>query len=425
MKKYVIILLAIFLARCEQEKERDIGKEVVEIDKDYIRSKLSYFTINNAKIEGAGKKILQKMIKESQFVVFGENHYSKQTSILTKALIPLLAKASYTNFVVEVGPNSANKLKELSTSYENTVEQLKVFNTKYKFKEFGESADPIPFFAGIEDAEFLSEMSKYNMKIIGIDQEYYFSILFLMDELLKEAEEKIGYQKIVEMKVKAEEKICQYFRKEEKKEIKSALEEILKDIDILNFFNQFDKEDTKANKIINDLKLSWDIYMRWRQDSHVDRISYMRNNLYDIYKQNSKAKMFIKIGSLHASRIISNKAYDIGNFTEELAIKNNTISSSINSWRPYYKEKDSITNNLKKYKKYYKRLALFTMFSKKEEWTIIDLKSIRKDIKNQKIKLPTNGDYHSLKKIIEGYDYQLILPVDESITYNLNKKNEK
>ncbi len=416
MKKYTLIFYFIVFTLCGQEKE---------IDKDYVKSKLLNFKVRNNKIEGEGKKMIAKMIKESQFIVFGENHNSKQTSILTKALIPLLAKSSYTEFVAEIGPNSAIKLDELSKNEAETVDKLREFNTKYKKVELGENADPIPFFAGIEDAEFLSAIKKHKMKIHGIDQEYYYSVLFFLDELLAEAKNKTNYPEIITLKEKAETKIYNYFKARKENKIKNALGEVIKDNDVLTFFNQFDKTDKKAIKIINDLKLSWDIYIRWRNDSHVDRISYMRNNLSTILEKNRTSKIFIKTGSFHASKIISNGAYDIGNFTEELAIKNKTISSSINSWRAYVKNGDSIDNNLKKYKKYYGRLSLFTQFAKKNEWCIINLKEIREDLKLGKIKLPTNGDFHALKKVIEGYDYQLILPIDESITHNFIKKTNK
>jgi hypothetical protein len=48
------------------------------------------------------------------------------------------------------------------------------------------------------------------------------------------------------------------------------------------------------------------------------------------------------------------------------------------------------------------------------------LKSIREDIKHEIISLPENGDFHEIKKLIDGYDYQLILPKDKRVTYNIN-----
>ena len=422
MKKHLIILGTLLIFSCQNEKGiKSVDAIVKEIDTAYISSKLSYFTIDNNKIEGQGKKVLHKMIDESQFIVFGESHYSKQTSILTEALIPLLSKANFNDFLAEVGPSTSEKLIELSTPHTKTVQNLKAFITKYKYKELGETADPIPFFAGIEDASFLKAIREHKMKLWGIDQEYFYSILFFTDELLKEAKNKSNYSEIEKLKIKVDKIIFKHLKDDEDEKIDSALLLIDRDKNVTEFFNQFDEKDIKATKIINDLKFSWDIYIRWRKGSHADRISYMRNNLLKIYNNDKKAKMFVKIGSLHALKIISNSAYDIGNLTEELAKENNTISSSINSWRPFYKENGKVINNLKNYSNYYRRYSVFTGFAKENKWAIINLKSIREDLRLKKIKLPSDGAYHALKKIINGYDYQLILPVDESVTYNLKQ----
>jgi len=58
-------------------------------------------------------------------------------------------------------------------------------------------------------------------------------------------------------------------------------------------------------------------------------------------------------------------------------------------------------------------------FAKRDEWTIIDLESIREDVKNNKIALPKDGDFHKMNSLIQGYDYQFILPIDQYITDNI------
>lgn len=421
MRNYLILLFIAFSFSCQkntssQKKETTAPRT---IDSTYLKNKLAYFTIDNNTISGSGKEMLEQLVNESQFLVFGEYHYSKETSLLTRALVPLLSKANYKHFVAEVGPHSGQKLMELSSPHTATVENLKTFITKYKHKELGETADPIPFFAGVEDAEFLAAFRKHHMEIHGIDQEYFYAILFFMDELLQKAKEKSNYEAIVKLKKEVDAIIFKHLKDDNEDKIESALALIIKDEKLNEFFSQFDKNDTKAKAIIHDLKLSWDIYIRWRKGSHADRISYMRNNLTKIYKKDPKAKMFIKMGSLHVSKILSNDAYDIGDLTEKLAQKEGTVSTSINSWRPLYKENNKVINYLEKYKNYYKKYDVFFKFLKENEWTIIDLKSIREDIRDGKIALPTDGSYHGVRALIEGYDYQLILPIDSSITYNL------
>lgn len=423
MKKILFLLVIIICSYSCQTKSTTIQETTIvkKFDVTYLKSKSAHFTVEGGALAGKGKEMLEQLIATSQFVVFGEYHYSKQTSHLMTALAPMLHKSKFEHFIAEVGPNSAEKLMELSTPHTATEDNLRSFITKYKHKALGETADPIPFFAGVEDAEFLAAFRKHKMKVYGIDQEYFFAILFLTDELLKEAKDKPNYTSIAKLKKEIDAIVFRYLKEEEEEKIESALALLLKDKKVLEFFNQFDVNDTKAMKIIEDLKLSWDIYIRWRKGSHADRISYMRNNLLKIHKTNPASKMFIKLGSLHTSKIISNGAYDIGNQTEELAQERGTISTSINSWRPFFQEKDSVINYLEKYKNYYKKYDVFFELAQQNEWTIIDLKSIRNDIKNKKVALPTNGKYHALKELIEGYDYQLILPIDESITYNINQ----
>jgi len=153
------------------------------IDSAYVASKTSYFTIENGTIGGAGLKDVKQLINESQFVVLGERHGTTQTSKLTAALIPLLKKSGYDDFAVEVGPHSAKKLMDLSKDAKNTRQNLNEFYTHYFDKEIDDI--PIPFFSGVEDAEFLQGAAENKIELWGLDQEYYTSTLFLMDELLE------------------------------------------------------------------------------------------------------------------------------------------------------------------------------------------------------------------------------------------------
>ncbi len=428
MKYFVILLLLAGFFSCADKQANNQLKSLketnkaIELNLEYLEKHTTHFTINNNVFEGKGKEVIENFINESQFIVYGEMHDSQQTSIITKAFIPLLKQAGFDYFALEVGPTSAQVLTRLSTPAEKTIENLHTFNTKYAITELDEVDYPIPFFTGISDAEFLQEASANGMELWGIDQEYYFASFFLLDELLETVITNPDFNKITILKEKADQAMIKHFMKELADDNYETYKNIIEDKNVVNFFNSFNKANTRAQQIIDDLQTSWDIYIRWRNDSHVDRISYMRNNYMKHYKIASETKkspkVFTKIGSLHASKLISNGAFDIGCLTEELAQKNGTYSTSINTWKPYELENDSIVNNLERYKRSFKRYKLFTDLSKQDEWTVINLKDIRKDLKEGLLTLPTNGDYHRLKKLIESYDYQIILPVDENIKPN-------
>ncbi len=419
MKRLLLFLcIGVFGCTNAQTKQETLST-------NYIEKHAAHFTIDNGNINGKGARMIKKMVNTSQFITYGESHNSKQVSIFTKALMPLLKKADFNYFAIEVGPSSAKKLTALSTPAEKTMENLKLFNTKYTVTQGGETAEPIPFFTGVSDAEFLQEARMNNMELWGIDQEYYYGTFFLLDELVNTVKNKPNYSKIVQLKNGAMQIMYKHFIDELTKKNDGAYTLIRKEKAVNNFFSAFDQSNSAAQDIIKNLKISWDIYIRWRNDSHVDRISYMRNNFMKHYrnaeKKEKRPKVFTKIGSLHASKLYSNGAFDIGNLTEELAQQNGTVSTTINTWIPFSKTKDGIQNNLEKYKRSYGRYATLTKLAKQDQWTIVDLRSIRKDIFKGKIALPNNGDYHRLKKLIFSYDYQIMLPANESVVPHRNK----
>ena len=387
------------------------------ISSDYLKKHTNYFTIENNELKGSGAKVLKRMIKSSQFINYGETHGSEQVSTIIKAFMPLLKKAGFNYFAIEVGPNSAQKLSELSSPASETVKNLYAFNSRYSVSQGKDTAVPIPFFDGVSDAEFLQIARENGMHLWGIDQEFYFSPFFLMDEMVTTVKNTSKYKKVNQLKQLAQQAMYQHFIAEVQKKIDNAYPLIKKEKAVQDFFSAFEKSNKKAQDIINNMKISWDIYIHWRNDSHADRISYIRNNFMKKYKEalkkEKRPKVFTKIGSLHASKLISNGAFDVGHLTEELAQKSKTNSTSINTWVSYSKTEKGIQNNFEKYKRSFRRLALLTQFAKKDQWTVINLKEIRKDILSGKIKLPSNGDYHKLRKLIFSYDYQLITPIDE------------
>ena len=263
------------------------------------------------------------------------------------------------------------------------------------------------------------------MRLWGLDQEYYYSAFFLTDEMFRTVKDSPDASKIEQLKGFAQQAMFKYYVAEVQKKVEDPFPLILKDPTVLNYFNAFDKSNTKAQAIIEDLKITWDIYSRWRSGSHQDRISYMRNNFMENYnaalERGETPKVFTKIGSLHASKTFSNGAYDIGVLTKELAKKNGTKSVSINTWVPFSKTEKGIVENVNRYRSY-KRYAEFLKLAKQNEYAIIDLRAIRKDLESGKLELPTDGDYHALRRLISSYDYQIMLPLAEDTVPNRKTK---
>ena len=361
------------------------------------------------------------MIQNSQFINYGEIHGSKEISLITKALMRSLAQNGFRYFALEVGPHSADVLSQLSSNPKKTVESLYAFNSGYSVNAGEETAIPIPFFEYVSDAEFLQEARLYKMQLWGLDQEYYYSAFFLMDELVKTVKNTSKEAKVKQLKLQTQQVMFKHFIAEVQEKIEDPFPLILKEQSVLNFFNAFDNDNTKAQAIIKDLKITWDIYSRWRRGSHQDRISYMRNNFLKNYDaavvRGETPKVFTKIGSLHAPKAFSNGAYDIGFLTQELAEKNGTKSTSINTWVPFSKTDKGIVENVNRYNSY-RRYSTFLKLAKQDEYAIIDLRKIRKDFVDGKIELPQDGSYHAIRRLIFAYDYQIMLPLGEKTIPN-------
>lgn len=426
MKSILFIIISILFISCitsKAVKESTIQDAItLELDSAYVANHTYFFTIDNNRIKGKGKSIIQKVIDESQFIVIGESHGTALTSEFMETIIPMTSKAGFNNFAIEVGPHSANKLKELSNTYKNTKSNLFDFYSQYQFKEIDDI--PMPFFHGIEDADFLTQAAKYDFDLWGLDQEYWSSFIFLMDELLALAKNKPNYKEIKSLKNAADKTIKEWMIKEDNDDEGFAVFSlILKEKTVLDFFNVFNEKDIQAKQIIADLKISWDIYDRYLGGkSHNDRIKYMRDNFKKNYakklEDNKLPKVLLKFGSLHATKIAYGDSYDIGNLTEEMAQKNGTISTNIRMANRYYEIDGEVKDLLKLRARYMKKNIPFILQAKKNEWAIIDLKTIKKELESGKVKLLENNNYKNTMNLINGFDYELILPTDRYVTDN-------
>jgi hypothetical protein len=414
MKKTIILLIGLMLTLNYTRAQKSLNN-IRKLDSIIISHHTYTFSLKDGTIQGDGARVLRTRIAQSQFFVLGEYHGSSQISKLTKILVPELEKNNYSVAVFEVGTNSANKLTELSQVSNETVKKLYQFNTNYYSKE--QEDTPIPFFSGIEDAEFLASFSKANFQIWGCDQEYYLSILFLGDEIVKSTSKRTDYELIKQAWISAKESIDKLFIKDMKKDIE-IFEEIKSDKDFKRFTDFFTERDTIATNILNDLYDSWYIYTNYRV-SHRLRVDYIRKTFMNKYLineiKNPQSKYFIKIGGLHTGMTEQSRGYyDIGELTQELAGINNTISTNIKTISQYY------DNEYSKGDEYY-----FSIFGHKDQWTLIDTKSLREKLQSHELTLLQNTHYHEIKDLIEGYDIILITPNDTQQKSNYSISGNK
>ena len=390
---------------------------------DYVKKHSQRFELINDKLVGAGAEHLLNAINKAQFTILGEYHGSAQLGKFTTTLLPYLKKANYHNFALEIGPYSAEKLSQLCDNKTPIVHQLNQLNTKFRVGPLDDLDTPIPFFHGIEDADFLQRACELDFNLWGIDQEYYSVGLLHADELLQLAKSKTNYQQILKDKAAFDSLfIACYVKDSEGEDDSFKMFEVLTNHQITKaFFAHFDATDQKAQGIIEALFKTWDIYNRYDirgGKSHEHRISYMRQNLSQYYQNNpiKHPKVFIKIGGVHAEKFFEGRVYDVGNLAYDIAKHNQNTSVHILCLRRYFKQEEKIEDWYETYPNSYYRF--FFGAGEKDQWTVIDLKPIQEQLASFQIHMPETIDFHDIKNLIRQYDYILIAPLDQRVQAN-------
>lgn len=413
--KLLQIILSLFLAWSIKAQATD----TLVLDQTYLATKTRTYTLTEEGLDGPGANLIKKAIQESQFTILGEYHGSAQISNFTKALIPYLKAADYRHFACELGPHSARKLAALANPPAETLHQLITFNREYAFPEIGDV--PLPFFENQEDAAFLSDIQEQQMQIWGLDQEYFSAVFFLYDELLSLAAYKPNYPEIVALKEKGAAETKKWMiADDESEEGISVFEKILEEPAVQSFFSAFTEQDALALQIIEDLKISWDIYDRYKGGaSHQDRLNYIRSNFLSAYQNASEStvqpKFFIKIGHLHAPRNPIGGP-DVGSLLQEIAKKKGTKSTHLSMISRYYRVDGQLTDFLKTNPRRYSQYKLFLAAAKPDQGLVVDLTSIREDLANGRVKYPNNTNRKHWQRLIENFDYQVVLPADYPAT---------
>ena len=388
---------AIICINLTAQNSENTFQNIPLLDSLTIEKAVTYFQIDNANLNGEGADILKEHIASSKFFVLGENHDSDEISKLTESLVPILDESGYKAAVFEVGPLTAEKLKQLSQIPDSTQARLKEFNSTYYNPTFEMSA--IPFFNGVSDAAFLKAFAETDMEIWGIDQEFLFSVLFFGDDMVESKSDDPNYEEIKAAWAKAKATAEAEFEKMPS----NVLAKIFTHPEFLEFEKMFDSDDSYAQEVLKRLNETKHIY----ESHHKVRVDYINSNFlcnYQAYeKEHQDARYFIKIGSIHAAMNMRSRGYyDVGALTQEIADIENTKSTNVMIPRATYEGKD-----------YRDVGASLINFYKKDRWTLIDLVKLREDLNSNKFQIITHPEYRELNRTITGFDLLLIPPVDK------------
>jgi hypothetical protein len=382
---------------------------------DHFAEHTFSFTVKDGKLSGPGADLLNEAIDGSQFFLLGEYHNDAGISEITAALLPLLAKEGYKHFAVETGPVSAEKLEELGKSKDVQAALNKFYTSHTKI-----AGDiPIPFFQGVEDAEFLEIAMKNGYDLWGLDQEYLDGYIFLLEEAWKNAgmpenlrtEYEAGRKKLVEAYANVGD--------EESSEVYNV---ILQDEFILDLLERLDKTSCRSCFSASDEMLaSCKIYRNWKADllENLEGRTDLMKAHFKTYYQTSNGRMpkvFVKMGGMHTARgLTGNADYELGNMLHELAAFNGSHDVNVAFATRYYLDEETgeIGDNLDFESTWTENMKPLLSVGDKELWKIIDLRPLKKIWINQRIK--PNAQ---IRQYLAQNDFVIIMPPKGENTSN-------
>lgn len=337
-------------------------------------------------------------IGANQFVGLAEVHNSAQLSKFTKALLNVLNEQGFEHFAMEMGPNTASLLKEKTTASDQTSTAIKKLNQTYGKKSSYNT--PLVFANKVEDAIFIQEAAKLNYNFWGLDQEYAGSYEMLVDQIYANSTNRDGsfinaYEKakasirkvIFKNKYKGQSVYCWYLSSKE----------------INEFFSQV--ENKASLKIIEDIRMSWNIYCKHSQGgSNQLRANYMNKN-FDSYldEHGNEAKVFVKLGGIHLTHGVSTFGVDdVGLYLTEKSKKDGAGFLNIRHLIAYRNGKSNIG------KSGWETVTVFLELGRKNQWTVVDLRPIRAMLNRGEITANSKYAFELM-----SYDILLISPDDQ------------
>ncbi len=411
MKNIHLILLTIVLMTLQTVNAQD------SLLRQDLSKHVYHFDLKDNQLSGPGADLLRKEAMKTQYFLIGEYHGSKLISNFTRAMIPILHEAGYQHFGVEVGPHSAELLKEMAKDPQKTTSQLNTFNQRYSVIEEDSSIwTPIPFFEYEEDAAFLEAAMKNGWNLYGLDQEFCYGYIPLIDRMYAQLS-KEDQKELWTLHQSLRDSIQSYYKMNELDQQRLSVSMTASPL-----FKKYLKKASKhheANQAIADALLTTTKIYHYNAtrdylECNSTRIDYMKTNLFKAFEEQNfdlkKDKMLLKMGSIHTAKGFSwLSLYELGNTLHELASFHQNESIHLSFSSRFEKEDGKIIDALDNKEGYAYRYVDLLQFGKKDQWTIIDLRPLKEKIYyHQKYKISD-----LMKDIFRQHDLFIIAPVEE------------
>ncbi|MCH8494503.1 MAG: hypothetical protein LAT57_02580 [Balneolales bacterium] len=380
--------------------------DAVRISEDIIAEHTTFFDIRDNRIVGADS--LLAALEQAHFVTLGELHNRVRLGELTESLLHILEPHGFSNFAIETGPYSARKLQQLIRSGKQEVSS---FYSQYSSRLF--DLIPIPFFKGDSDVQFLSAADSLGYELWGMDQEFYFSYTYLIDELARLAGESLT----VEQQKLQRKLIRRLYWLDRRNQLAETINSnfqrscrFKQDENLEAYLLSFENSDhPDILQILDAFNSTLEIYCLAEQGkaSEPIRINYFKENFdrnFDAaLAENNEPKVFLKMGTFHMGRQRSPiNLYGIGNHVHQLAESKGQSSVHIYYLNRFFEGKDM------KGRRGWEGSERFISVGDRQKWALIDLRPLREQLSSGTL---SGSDFEV--RTIWNYDFIIVAPEDD------------
>jgi len=284
--------------------------------RDALASQLMVFDLTEDRFEGEGATFLVEAAAESESLLIGEKHGTRETSLFTSAMLDALRPHGYSVYAIETGPVVTEDLVRLAKSGGEPA-------VRAVLEEHPFTAAFLFFDA---DRDVFVKAARDGWDVWGLDQEFIGSGRYLLKQLVALAPHDEARQAASGWYDKAVAGFDQFMKTGDQS--KGFIVSVTAaDLDQLD--ETFSSESERAQRILRELRATSTVYGHYAAEryfeNNYDRIRLMKQHVAEYLKASAAAgrpdpKVVYRFGSVHMGRGYSPlDQLDLGNQAAEIA----------------------------------------------------------------------------------------------------------
>ena len=385
MKKYFIVLFALI----------NLFYVYTSFAQDSLITKLAKVNVlsflpEGNSFSGLGWSKIMEMVKGSNDVLIGEDHFTAEIPYFTSALA---TQVKFDNFFCEIDPFTARILQKKIESL--TKAELENYLNKY--------GNTFSFYAFTSEFDLLRQLTQSNTQIHGTDQIMVIGDRVICNELQKMTKNKKA-KEIYTTIANNSKLYFENFLKDPSKPFYLLTDDFGKKLNELSLLTLSPEE----GRIIDALKQSIQIY---KTRNHHLRIQLMKNQLMQEHTSWADKRNLFKYGANHLAKGESlMEIYDLGNLinnVDDSQYKNSlhimilgTSGTQASPFQGHPASKIDENSSL------LKMLKPITSAAQGDQWQCYDMIPLRNALEQGKITLSDS----KLSRVIKGYDLLVVIP---------------